>query len=90
VTLAVYIVAGLVGWCPRPLPPPPPPPIEGLARTIAGIIGGIAGAYLVHWALGLSGALTAMDFIALMVGAFACGRVLQQLAIWIIPGREHA
>jgi len=76
------------------VPTPPPPPIESLARVIAriiaGIIGGIAGAYLVHWALGLSGALTAMDFIALMVGAFACGRVFQQLAIWILPGREHA
>ena len=89
-TLVVCAVAALCGWCPMPLPPLPPPPKEPLVRFLAGTIGGIAGAYLVHWALGMSGALTAEGFIALMLGAFVVGRAAQQLAIWIIPGPERA
>jgi hypothetical protein len=90
VTFAIVVVAAVVGWCPFPSPPPPPPPpIERFTKFIAGLIGGIGGAYSVHWALGLSGPLTSTDFIALMIGAFVLGKVFQEVAGWIFPGRER-
>jgi tetrahydromethanopterin S-methyltransferase subunit D len=83
-------VAALIGWCPFPKPPPPPPPPWKLIhRIIAGLLGGIAGAYLVYWGLDLSSPLDSVDFIAVMIGAFAVGQVFQEVAIWIFSGRER-
>ena len=85
VNFLVLIVSGLIGWCP-PLPRPRPDP-PGPRDPLAGIIGGIAGAHLVHFALGIEGALSSMDFVAISIGAFACGRVLSQVVNWVFPSR---
>lgn len=77
-----YVIASLVGWCP-PMPPQPRPPIP--KELIAGLLGGLAGAYLVKYALALQGPVTSIDFIAMMIGAFVVGRVFKQLTNWISP-----
>ena len=81
VSFLLLIASGLIGWCPTPAPKPTPTPKDPLA----GIIGGIAGAYLVYYALGFEGTLSSPDFIALAIGAFATGKVLQQLTNWVLP-----
>jgi hypothetical protein len=86
VNFLVLIVSGLIGWC--PLPPAPKPP--GPKDPLAGIIGGIAGAYLVYYALGFEGTLSGMDFVAISIGAFSVGKVCQQLANWFLPSRERS
>jgi hypothetical protein len=66
---------GLVGWCgtgPKPRPSP--------KQIISGVIGGLVGGGLVYFALGLSGALGSMDFVATAIGAYAGGRVLSDIA----------
>lgn len=82
----MLIVFGLVGWCPTPRPKPKPEPIP--LDLFAGFVGGIAGAYLVHWAMGFDGPLSSVDFLTLAVGAFVLGRVFRQVALWIFPTPE--
>lgn len=69
------------------MPPKPKPPTP--KEPLAGIPGGIAGAYLVKYALSIQGPITSIDFIAMMLGAFAVGKVFQQLAIWLLPGPQQ-
>ena len=78
------VVFGLVGWCGTPMPRPPIP-----KDPLAGFIGGILGALLVHWAMGLEGALSSMDFVAVAIGAVAGGRVLYQVVNWVFPTRPQ-
>jgi hypothetical protein len=78
------ILTGLVGWCGTPIPRPPGP-----KDPLAGIIGGIAGGFLVSWALDLQAAASAVDLIALAIGAYAGGRVLFQLAAWVFPDKQR-
>ena len=67
VNILIVIASGLVGWCPLPQPKPNPDPTP--KEPIAGFIGGIAGAYLVFYGLGLEGVNQATDFIAISIGA---------------------
>lgn len=83
--IPVMILVGLVGWCGTPIPRPPGP-----KDPLAGIIGGIAGGFLVSWALDLQATASAVDLIALAIGALAGGRVLFQLADWAFPARPRA
>jgi hypothetical protein len=78
------IVCALVGWCPDPKPKPKPTPLPG--GIVAGLVGGIAGGYLVYFALALEGSPTGTEFVSILIGAFAVGRVLQEIVGWI--GRE--
>lgn len=83
-TIFVVIIGGLVGWGVTPMPKPPGP-----KDPLAGFIGGIVGAFAVHWALGFQGALSAAEFIAVAIGAFAGGRVLFEVAGWVFPSRAR-
>jgi hypothetical protein len=82
VDIRMLVVVGLVGWCGTPMPRPPIP-----KDPIAGFIGGILGALLVHWAMGFEGALSSMDFVAVAIGALAGGRVLYEVVNWVFPTR---
>lgn len=87
-TFWVVLVCGLVGWWPPgPRPKPEPPiPLEGYIKdAILGFIGGAAGGFLVHFALGLSASLSSADFIAVAIGAAVVGRILQVVGEIIRP-----
>ena len=84
-TFLMYVISGLLGWCPMPPKPKPPTPKD----PILGILGGITGAYLVKYALSIQGPITGIDFIAMMLGAFAVGKVFQQLGNWLLPGPQQ-
>lgn len=83
--IPVMIFIGLVGWGGIPIPRPPGP-----KDPLAGIIGGIAGGFLVSWALDLQAAASAVDLIALAIGALAGGRVVFQLVDWAFPAKPRA
>lgn len=82
--IPVMILTGLVGWVGTPIPRPPGP-----KDPLAGIIGGIAGGFLVSWALDLQAAASAVDLIALAIGAYAGGRVLYQVVAWVFPDKQR-
>lgn len=82
-----YIICALVGYCPDPKPFPKPGPIP--KEPISGILGGIAGGYLVYVALGLQGSPTGPEFVAILIGAFAAGRVFQEVASWIFRDKPR-
>lgn len=84
-TTAVAIFVGLVGWAGTPPLPRPPGPRDPLA----GIIGGLAGAFLVFWALDLQAVTSAADLIAVAIGAFAGGRVLSRVVDWVVPEKPR-
>jgi hypothetical protein len=86
VTIPVAIFVGLVGWCGTPPLPRPPGPRDPLA----GIIGGLAGGFLVFWALDLQAVTSAVDLIAVAIGAFAGGRVLSRAVDWVVPEKPRA
>ena len=68
----------LVGWCgtppqPFPFPPLPPDPWPWWKSAVTGIIGGIAGGYLVSAGLGYE------ELVATSFGALAGGRIVSQV-----------
>ena len=71
----MWIFWGLVGWCgtTRPRPKPEPNPFIPVA---AGIVGGVIGGFLFDMAFPTEGAMSALDFAATCIGAYAGGRVL--------------
>jgi len=85
VNIPALVVTGLVGWGGTPIPRPPGP-----KDPLAGIIGGIAGGFLVSWALDLQTVGSAVDLIAVAIGALAGGRVLFQLVDWAFPAKPRA
>lgn len=69
----------LVGWCgtvpiPRFPPPPAPDPWPWWRNAVTGIVGGIAGGYLVSAGLGYQ------DLIATSFGALAGGRIVSEIS----------
>ena len=70
----MLILWGLVGWCGTP-PKPRPLPRD----IVAGVIGGLLGGGAVYLAVGLTGTVGSMDFVATAIGAFAGGRVLSDI-----------
>ena len=74
----MWIGWGLVGWCgtgPKPRPPGPNP----FVPVAAGIVGGLVGGFLFDMAFPTDGAMTALDFAATCVGAYAGGWVLSDI-----------
>ena len=61
---------------PAPKPKPEPNPFR---RIAAGIVGGLVGGFVFDMAFPTEGALTAFEFAATCIGAFAGGRVLYDI-----------
>ena len=78
-TVLMYVVCGLVGWWPPiPLPKPEPIPKEDFFKNaILGLVGGAAGGSLVYFAIGLSGPIQGIDFVVVLIGAAATGKIFQ-------------
>jgi len=81
----VFLICGAVGYCPDPRPRPKPGPLP--RDPVAGGIGGIIGGYAAYVALSLEGSPNGMELVAILIGAYAFGRVFQEVASWIIPDR---
>ena len=83
-TLAV--LWALVGWCgtvPKKFPIPPPQPDPWPWKdTLIGIIGGIAGGFLVHSGLNIQ------EMAGTGFGALAGGRILSDIAGAIMPAKR--
>jgi hypothetical protein len=93
--LPVLIGWLLVGWCgtpwrPRwPVPPPPPDGNPWMRYVIGGVIGavgGVIGGYVFGQLFGADLAADAGVLLSL-VGAFAGGRILGDVAGLAMPGR---
>lgn len=77
-----YVVCGLVGYFPPgPRPEPKPPiPVERFLKMIAfGVIGGVVGGFVAHYAIGLAGPLESLDAVVMLIAAAATGKAFQAI-----------
>ena len=83
-TIPVFVLGALIGWCGTRGPRPPGP-----KDPIIGMIGGVVTTALMGWALGFQGSLTSTDLVVISIIAFTGGRVLSDLVNFFRPSESH-